>query len=68
MQELVSSRRNHASGQRTGDGAVESLRRHKTLVIVGVILLAFLIYWLSFVSFGTGSGGLKTGPTFTEQR
>jgi hypothetical protein len=47
---------------------VESLRRHKTLVIVGVILLAFLIYWLSFVSFGTGSGGLKTGPTFTEQR
>jgi hypothetical protein len=68
VQEPVSSRRNHASGQRKGDGVVESLRRHKTLVIVGVILLALLIYWLSFVSFGAGRGGLKTGPTFTEQR
>jgi hypothetical protein len=34
-------------------------------VIVGVLLLAVLIYWLSFVVLDTGSGGLKTGPTYT---
>ena len=41
------------------DRAMESLRRHKTLVIVGVILLAFLLYWLFFVILGSGSGGLE---------
>jgi hypothetical protein len=64
VQELISSRRNHALAN---EEAILrwNLRRHKTLVIVGVILLAFLIYGLSFVSFDTGSGGLKTGPTYT---